>query len=209
MQPTMRELARDYSVYAPDLPGVGKSEKPPQALNVTEMADALAAWLAAFELTQVVLLGNSFGCQIIVDLISRQPQWASAIVLVSPTINPQQRSFFQQFLCFLRDITHEPTTLIPIATWDYLRAGIWRSTKTLQYALKDHIEKKLPSINVPGLIVRGEFDPLVPQEWGAEAARLLPNGSLKVVKMAGHAVNYNSPVELANYVREFLDNKKS
>jgi len=47
MVPLALELARDSAVYAPDLPGFGRSSKPPKVLDMVELADALAAWTGA------------------------------------------------------------------------------------------------------------------------------------------------------------------
>ena len=42
-----RQLAPFYRVFAVDLPGFGRSEKPPQALGLVELAEALAGWMRA------------------------------------------------------------------------------------------------------------------------------------------------------------------
>ena len=43
MVPLAKALALGYRVHAPDLPGFGDSEKPPQVLNLAELTDCLAA----------------------------------------------------------------------------------------------------------------------------------------------------------------------
>jgi len=43
MLPTLELLAPAFRVYSPDLPGFGKSEKPPRVLDVAGLSDALAA----------------------------------------------------------------------------------------------------------------------------------------------------------------------
>ena len=45
MMPLAELLSLHYRVYVPDLPGFGKSDKPPRALNVAELSDALNAWM--------------------------------------------------------------------------------------------------------------------------------------------------------------------
>src|SRR3712207_9324005 len=45
MLPIAEHLARDFRVYAPDLPGFGLSDKPDHVLTLRELADALAAWI--------------------------------------------------------------------------------------------------------------------------------------------------------------------
>src|SRR5215213_12031128 len=73
MIPVAERLASYYRVYAPDLPGFGKSAKPPRALDMPELADFLDAWMQAISLESAVLIGNSMGCQVIAHLAVRHP----------------------------------------------------------------------------------------------------------------------------------------
>jgi pimeloyl-ACP methyl ester carboxylesterase len=43
MEPVAGRLAARYRVLAPDLPGFGRSDKPPRALDVAGLAGALGA----------------------------------------------------------------------------------------------------------------------------------------------------------------------
>lgn len=54
-------VRRGYRVYAPDLPGFGQSDEPPQAWSVFDYADFVRAYLDANNLQQVYLFGHSFG----------------------------------------------------------------------------------------------------------------------------------------------------
>src|SRR4029079_1369298 len=85
MLPTLVRLAPDYNVWAPELPGFGKSDKPAHVLDIHELADILADWVRAIDITSAVFVGNSLGCQVIVDLAVRYPTLIDAAVLVGPT----------------------------------------------------------------------------------------------------------------------------
>lgn len=204
MLPTAERLAPGYSVYAPDIPGFGQSDKPPGALHVAEMADALSEWMRAVGIERANLLANSIGCQVIVDLALRYPALVERLILVSPTVDPNARSVFRQFLRLLLDVPREPLSLIPIVVTDYLKAGLGRMAKTFAYAMQDQVEVKLTRVQCPALVVRGGRDPVVPQRWAEEVARLLPLGRLAVIPDSAHAVNYNSPGQLARAVINFL-----
>ncbi len=204
MVPLAERLALYYRVYAPDLPGFGLSDKPRQALDVPELADALAAWMEAVGLGRATLLGNSFGCQIIAELAVRYPHRIERAVLQGPTIDPKARSALRQLVRWQLDTPREPPSQALIILRDYMDCGIRRLVRTFRYSLQDRIEEKLPRIGVPTLVVRGGRDPVVPQRWAEEATGLLPMGRLVVVPGAGHTVNYNSPLELARVVRLFL-----
>jgi 2-hydroxy-6-oxonona-2,4-dienedioate hydrolase len=55
------------------------------------------------------------------------------------------------------------------------------------------------------LVVRGEHDPIVPQEWAKRLTAMLPKAQLVVIPGAAHAVNFNAPIPLARAVVRFLD----
>jgi pimeloyl-ACP methyl ester carboxylesterase len=206
MVPTAERLASHYRVYAPDLPGFGKSAKPPHALNLSELSDALAAWMQAAGLKSAVLVGNSFGCQIIVDLAVRHPERVERAVLQGPTMDRYRRTALQQVARLLLNDAREPLSLVvPVTLLDYLDAGFSRSWHTFRYALQDRIEEKLPYMRVPTLVVRGSRDPIVPQSWAEEVARLLPEGRLVVIPGALHTANFDAPSEFVRVIRAFLD----
>ena len=64
----LKQLARYYWIYAPDLPGISKSEKPSRPLDLAGLSSALPAWMDAVGLKGTVLIGNSMACQIIANL---------------------------------------------------------------------------------------------------------------------------------------------
>lgn len=210
MMPTACRLAPHRTVYAPDLPGFGRSSKPSRALNITELAEALASWMELLGIDRAVLLGNSIGCQVIVDLALRRPELVEKLVLVSPTVDKSARTAFSSFARLLLDIPHERWwTLSFIALMDYLRAGLGRIAHTFGYAIQDRIEERLPGVPHPVLVVRGELDPVVPERWAEEVCERLRDGRLVVIPRAAHAVNHNSPAQLARVVLDFLQREAS
>ena len=204
MIPTAEHLAPHYRVYAPDLPGFGKSDKPAHVLNIAGLANALAAWMRAVGLECGVMVANSLGCQIVVDLALRYPRRIERAVLIGPTIDRRGRTIRQQFWRLLRDSVREPLSQPFVVLSDYLKTGPRRTLRTLRYALEDRIEEKLPRVGIPALVVRGEHDPIVSQRWTEEVTRLLPLGRLVIIPGAAHTVNYSKPAELVRVIRPFL-----
>jgi 2-hydroxy-6-oxonona-2,4-dienedioate hydrolase len=204
MVPIAEVLAPYHRVYAPDLPGFGESAKPAHALNLAELTDALAGWTKVIGLESAAFLGNSFGCQIVVELAVRYPDLVERVVLQGPTVDPKARTASRQIARLLRNSRYEPVSHGLISAREYPRCGLRRLVKTAKYALEDRIEEKLPRVRVPALVVRGSKDPIVPQQWAEEVAQLLPMGKLAVVPGAPHTVVYDAPLELARVVRPFL-----
>jgi 2-hydroxy-6-oxonona-2,4-dienedioate hydrolase len=204
MVPLAKALAPSYRVHAPDLPGFGDSEKPPQVLNLAELTDCLVAWTRACGLERAVFLGNSVGCQLVVRLAVRHPDLVERVVLQGPTMDPEARTMRQQTWRWIWNSRGERGSLTPIALREYWRCGLRRLLKTFRYALEDPIEEKLPGVRVPALVVRGSWDPVVTQSWAEEVADLLPMGRLVVIPDGPHTLVHNQPLDLARVVRHFL-----
>jgi 2-hydroxy-6-oxonona-2,4-dienedioate hydrolase len=206
MVPTALELAPACSVYAVDLPGFGKSARPAKVLDVPGMADALDAWMYAVGLDSAVFIGNSIGCQVVVDLAVRYPGRVDKAVLTGPTFDrAARRSVVNLLLRVAKDGRWEPRSLSPIIVTDYLSAGLVRIVLTLRYALRDPIEEKLRLVAAPSLIVRGEHDSVVPPAWVKYMARVMPRARMVTILGASHAVNFSSPAKLARLVMKFCD----
>jgi 2-hydroxy-6-oxonona-2,4-dienedioate hydrolase len=221
MEPTMRVLAREHPVAALDFPGFGRSDNPRRTfgrnesfrytLSLRELSHTLARWLDVLQLPPGVLVGNSFGCQIIVDCVSHNAHCATGLVLNAPTMDPAHRTAFGQLIRVIADIPREPLSLAAIVARDYLRAGPIRLLKTLRSALADRIEEKLPRIAIPTMVVCGARDPVVTVEWADQVARLtgrdLPGatgGILKVLDHAAHALPYDDPEAFSALILELV-----
>lgn len=207
--PTAKRLAASRAVYAPDLPGFGASDKPDHSLDIPALARALLAWMDATGLDRVVMLGNSMGCQTIVDVGARHPERLAAAILVGPTPDPAARSVLGHAWRLARDLPHEPLTSILTQGGDYLRAGIKRTLATLRYALADPFEEKLRLVAAPTLVVRGSLDPIAPRAWCEQVAAALPAGSFLEIPDGPHALNFVRPDDLAQATLDFLDRQRS
>jgi pimeloyl-ACP methyl ester carboxylesterase len=204
LMPTAERLARRHPVQVVDLPGFGLSGDPGVALDTRALADHLGDWLRATGTGPAVLLGNSYGCQVIVDLVARQPAAAAALVLSGPTVDPAARSATRQVLRWLRDALREDPLQALILLRDVRDAGPRRVVATLRHAVRDRIEDKLPAVAVPTLVVRGGIEPIVPPRWAREAARLA-GGELAVLPGSPHNAVYVRPAALAEVTEAFLD----
>jgi pimeloyl-ACP methyl ester carboxylesterase len=189
---------------APDLPGFGESEKPPRVLSLAELAEALWAWLRACDIEKAMLVGNSFGCQVLAELAVRHPDVVDRLVLQGPTTDPRARSLPLQVWRDLINGRREPGNVARIARIDYAKAGLARAFATMRILILDRIEEKLPLISAPTLVVHGTRDPVVPQAWAQEVAEMLPNGRLVLVEGGTHTLNYAYADEMAEAILPFL-----
>jgi pimeloyl-ACP methyl ester carboxylesterase len=85
-------LAEHCTVYALDMLGYGRSDKPAGAdYSVPALAGVVRAVLDQLGVRTVSLVGSSFGCAVAVTFASLYPERADKLVLINPVCYPQGR----------------------------------------------------------------------------------------------------------------------
>lgn len=204
MIPLAKHLAPHLRVYAPDLPGFGLSDKPPRALTVRELADALAAWMHEVGVQRAAFVGNSLGCEVLVELALAYPQLVDRLVLQGPTPDPEARGIIRQIVGFFFIAPFERWSLAWVALADYARSGIRRYILTLRSMVDNCIGEKVLRVVQPTLVVWGTRDYIVPYEFVARLAGALPRGRLAVIPSVAHGINYSHPKAFTAVLLPFL-----
>jgi 2-hydroxy-6-oxonona-2,4-dienedioate hydrolase len=204
MMPAAERFASLTRTYVPDLPGYGLSDRPRRALDLPYLADRLAEWMDRLSVARAHFIGNSFGCQVLVDFAARHARRVHHLVLQGPTVDPAARSLAKQVLRLIKNSRIESPGLGRLMLRDYWRAG-WRGiAAAARMALGDRLEQKLTQVTVPTLVVRGSRDVLVPQGWAERMVRLLPQGRLLVMPGLAHTIVYTAPSVFVEAIRPFL-----
>jgi len=202
-EPLGKELARSFRVSIPDLPGWRTSERPRRALTLDELAEVLAE-LAGQQDGAPVFVANSLGCQIVLALAQRHPQSVRALILIGPTVDPAYRGWVRHAIRLLVGATRERAGLFPIVLRDYFLMGPRRMLATARAALADEPERRLPTIEAPVLVVRGERDALTTLGWARRCAALAPRGAFVEITGAAHATHVSHAEFVAELVERFL-----
>jgi pimeloyl-ACP methyl ester carboxylesterase len=203
LEPAMLALANHVAVSALDLPGFGGSRARGRYLSLAQLADALVEWLRVRGVRAPILMGQSHGCQVVVDAAARVPDVASALLLNAPTMLAGSRTMRAQLWHVVQDTPREPFALVPHVARDYLRAGPLCILGTLRDSLRDRIEDKLPRIGVPVTIMCGARDPVAPPAWGKQLAQLsgtnvgAPEARFIIIPGAAHAAPFSHPAAIA------------
>lgn len=203
LRPLVARLGEHIPAWTVDLPGFGQSAKPPYPLGLPELADALADWLDAEQLPPACLVGCSFGCQLAVDVAVRYPKLVRSLVLVGPTVDPMARSWPRLISRWIRNSVREDPRMAPLNLADYREAGFRQVMASFTAAMRDRVEDKLPHVTAPTLVIRGEFDRMVPQAWAEEVTRRTPSARLVVVPGMPHMIPFRDPAALAPAIRGF------
>lgn len=173
----------DALVVAIDLPGYGDAPEPHRTPTIERMADLVAAYLRRLGRGPVILLGHSMGTQVVTEVAVRHPDAVSHLVLVAPTVDRRRRRALTQLVRLGQDLWGESTKVLLLGAREYLRAGPHLRRK-MRAMLVHRPEDSYPQLAVPTLVIRGELDVVVPQDWFDEVVAAIPGASAFVV--AGH-----------------------
>jgi pimeloyl-ACP methyl ester carboxylesterase len=205
--PTAALLATDYATFVPDLPGFGRSHRPPRPLTIDQLGAAVVRFMDQMGIERAVLLGNSLGCPIIGSMLDEHIDRIESIVFVSPAGGlynlPIYRGVAQMALAGLR----EPPRMFPIALADYAHYGLMPSINLLDSMLHYPTLRRIQELVIPTLAVIGSRDPLVSERMVAQRAIELPHVTAAVIDGAAHAINFSHPHQLANVVRCFIEGR--
>lgn len=200
-QPVAEHLHGEFHLYVPDLPGTGRSRTRDGVWGIRRLADALERWLDLHHLRKAVLVSNSIGCQVLTMLAAKRPDLAHALILVSPTMDPDLSSIVQVMWRGLLDMPREDAGLWRIWLPDLIRTGPVNGLRLLHLAMHDPQLERLGDVNVPAIVVGGQRDPIAPPWWVKSMASRLPCGRAVIIPQAPHAMNYTSPRHLARIIR--------
>lgn len=204
MLPVGAELAERFEVWVPDLPSHGRRDGPPTSLDMHELADVVVAWMDEIGMRTAVLVGNSMGCQVAVEAAVRHPDRVSGVVLEGPTIDAGCRSVLVHVWRIALDGTREPPSLTPLQAGEWFGTGPVRLCHAIRYAFSHEVERRLPLVGCPALVVRGGRDPIVSHRWAEQVTASLPDAELVTVPAGAHAMTYSRPEVLAGLVVDFV-----
>jgi len=207
LMPTARLLASRWVNVVPDLPGYGRSERRDYVLDIPALAGALLAVLDSLDIDQAVLVGNSMGCPIGLEVAYEAPERVHRLVLVSPAGGVQNQPLPRALGQLALDVVRESPRMVPVALPDYLRFGPVNGLRLFHELTRFPSLERLLHTPVPTLAVLGGRDPLMPSlSRVREVGRLAPEHvTVALVEQAAHAVNFSHPDVLAQVIEAWLD----
>jgi pimeloyl-ACP methyl ester carboxylesterase len=210
LMPTARRLAAHSVNIVPDLPGYGRSQRQDRTLGIPELAESLLAVIDALGFDQVVLVGNSMGCPISLEVAHAAPERVSRLVLVSPAGGLQNQPLPRALRQLASDMVRESPRMAPVAVPDYVRFGPINALRLFAELTRFPSLERLLTVPAPWLAVLGSRDPLMPLPPRVrEVARLAPaNGTVVLIEDAAHALNFSHPGELAHVITSWLQDRE-
>lgn len=210
-------LARDFHVFAPDIPGFGLTERPDWMRDMSDYVLYLRDLLKSLELSEAILVGHSLGGWMAAELAVWYPELVQKLVLSNAAgirvkgspianlfaMNPQETVA----ACFDDLAAAQPLMPAEINADYFVRLYSERTTLA-SLAWNPHYDPKLArrlqSLALPTLIIWGENDRLIPAIYGNTLQSLISDAQLVILKGTGHMPMFEQAEIWAHAITDFL-----
>ncbi len=229
---TLAALTPHFRVIAPDLPGFGESEKPSRgrfAYRVSDFVHVVTDLFAGLRLGQASIVGHGLGGAVALSIASKNPELVSKLVAVDALCYPTKPdiarrvanfpvvggALFKQlwgrtmFGTYFREVLVASHRGIKGERIDHYYemfntpSGRNSALATLQATADVRtVEVKLPSINVPTLVLWGRHDAVSPAAFGQRLAKEVRGAGFRLLD-TGHIPMEEAPEELSENIARF------
>jgi pimeloyl-ACP methyl ester carboxylesterase len=233
----MEPLSQIGTVIAYDRTGFGLSERPTNWQGKNPYSSETQVELATglldhFKVGKAILVGNSAGGTVAMQVALDHPERVAGLILVDPAVyrgggapgwlkpilaTPQMRRigplFTRQILKFnpkLLKLTWHDAELIPpevLALYQkpFLVENWDKALWEFTIANGKHdLVGRLAEFTLPTLVITGDDDRIVPTSYSIRLAGDMPNSSLKVITNAGHVPHEEKPEQFMEAVTQYL-----
>jgi pimeloyl-ACP methyl ester carboxylesterase len=225
-QATAGLLSSNYCVMTPDLPGFGKSERPPEGWGMEDYADWLAELVDAEFEGQCWYFGHSMGGYVGLAFAKNHPEKLKGFGLVNSHTGADSeekkanRRKFREFVGkhglepVLRELYRglfpeeflqkhpEVLTKFMEQGGKYEPKGIFRAAEAMM-ARPDRADI-WAGLQIPCLHISGEKDSMIPLETSLKQAILPDSVMVEVMRDTGHMGPTEAPEAIAGYLQKFL-----
>jgi pimeloyl-ACP methyl ester carboxylesterase len=208
-------FSEHFQVIAMDSRGHGKTDNPAQEFTYRAMADDVAAFVQALNLSRPFICGFSDGGQIALEVGMRYPDLAQGLV-----VSAAFYKFSESYMNWVKEFgfdgpgmvnvgyieREKPDYVSMLREWhvsqnpDYWQT-LLSQISTMWLTPLDYQMEDFSNIIVPTLILVGDRDPLVPVEQAVEMYRLIKPAELAI----GPNVDHLFPRKVELFSRLALD----
>ena len=206
-----------WNVLAVDLPGHGRSGGLSQQ-SIQRYAAQLVDFLAEVNVHQTILVGQSMGGAIALQMALENPALAAGLSLVStgaylgvpPTFleNISNPLTLPQALAEFQRLAFSPETAPGLVDFSMRQLQAERSNELAsdwQACAAFDLRDKIEAITCPAWVAVGADDRLTPLPFAHFLAASLPNAHLSIIPGAGHMLFIEKPAELTQGILAFLE----
>jgi pimeloyl-ACP methyl ester carboxylesterase len=208
-----------FSVYMPDLPGYGRSDKPADfSYSIPDEAESVVGFMDAVRLQQVDLGGWSMGGWIVQYLALRHPERVAKLMLFDSAGIQEKPAWNTDLFTPVSAMELDQLDALlmphPPAVPSFIAADILRTSRNRAWIIhraltsmltgRDATDTLLPELKMPVLIVWGALDHITPLSQGETIHRLIPQSQMEVVPGCGHLAPVQCADKMGPTVAQFL-----
>jgi pimeloyl-ACP methyl ester carboxylesterase len=206
-----------YCVYAPDLPGHGKSSISDGQQTIGEYAQYIVQWLESIKLRRAVLVGHSMGCAIALALAIHHPEYVVGLILIGGgarlRVHPDLLNYAADPATFHKTVDlvitcsfsqHTPPQMVELARKRLSETRQSVLYGDLQACNRFDVMHYLNTIQQPTQVICGVEDQMTPLRFSQYLASSIPSAQLCVIPEAGHMVMLEQPRLVAESMLAFL-----
>ena len=223
--PFLDNLAKDFTVYAPEHPGTSLGD--PEAIrHLDNLWDLVIYYYEIFDqlgLKAPAVVGTSFGGMVAAEVAATTPERVSKLVLISPVglwrdDEPVQNWMVgPQVADLAKLLFYDPTGPVasaaltlpedPDAKVDAQLQVAWALACTGRFVwpIPDKgLKKRIHRISAPTLIIWGNQDRLAPPSYAHDFGTQIPQSRVEMVDSAGHVPHLEQLDQVTQLVLDFL-----
>ncbi len=218
VMPIFNHLKDKFKVYALDLPGFGKSDKPSKVWGSSEYAEIVKKFIEELDIKDVILIGHSHGGRVSIILSSKYPYIVNKMILIdSAGLLPKRKlkyylkvysfktlKLFYNAFYFWNDKQKRMKNFYKkFGSTDYKNAdGIMR--KILVKVVNENLRQNLKDIKADTLLIWGKDDEATPVYMGKIMEKEIPGSGLVILDNAGHYSYLDQMYRFNRIVDSFL-----
>lgn len=218
VMPIFNYLKDRFKVYALDLPGFGKSDKPSKVWGSSEYAEIVKKFIEELGIKNVILIGHSHGGRVSIILSSKYPDIVNKMILIdSAGLLPKRKlkyylkvysfktlKLFYNVFYFWNDKQRRMENFYKkFGSTDYKNAdGIMR--KILVKVVNENLRQNLKDIKADTLLIWGKDDDATPVYMGKIMEKEIPGSGLVILDNAGHYSYLDQMYRFNRIVDSFL-----
>jgi|WetSurMetagenome_2_1015567.scaffolds.fasta_scaffold00126_17 pimeloyl-ACP methyl ester carboxylesterase len=218
----------NYRLFAVDLKGFGRSDKPETGYSCRELAEDIGAFMDVLGLPRAVLIGHSFGGMVIQHFAARHPDRVMALALsntfstslppkgISPAVEKRIKAYGsveenRRLFSSMIPRYFDASNVTPKDYEYFVAVGLQASNTALREALKANYTTpsitaaQHAAVRAPVLILVATHDPFGTFDQAVSISDALPNSRVVVITRSGHSPMWEKPGEYVRTVAGFLE----
>ena len=203
-------LSKEFLVYAPDMPGFGKTPLAPEGTNISTHVLYLERFLDALGYPRVTLVGNSLGGWIATRFAVEHPERVDRLYLLNSAGLRRENlhsPYAEDRIAARHTLEYISGFSMPVPK--FVLDAVVRNSQTPAYVgfirgydPHEELDSVLADVQVPTTIIWGELDHLLPLTCAHDLHSGIANSELVFLPHVGHMPQIQVPVKVAHIIME-------